>query len=212
MRATARPLTRPWCLDEIVGLLATSSTGTRPARRAVGPRLKKLSRVATASTTKLLCSMEVDDQFSEPDDDLDAAGSDLVFECRTDAGRRLTNMLSSICLSSRQRDSSSTLAWVEVTDHNMTFTVGVAKSLQAVAYVKRQGIFHKWWLAPEHRGDHPTDGKLEFGINLATLLECLRIFGGTAVGGGGTGFECKAQLHINYRASTACLNLCLVEG
>lgn len=151
------------------------------------------------------------EQFSGPEDD-EPGQSDLVFECRTDDGRRLTNMLASICLSSRQRDASSTLAWCEIEDDKITFTVGVAKSLQAVAYVKREGIFHKWYLSEEHRRDHPAQEKLEFGINLATLLECLRIFGGAAVGGGGSGYECKAQLHISYRASTACLNLCLVEG
>ena len=141
------------------------------------------------------------------------ANDDVVFEARTDDGRRLTNMLSSICLSSRQKDASSTLAWVEVSDNTMSFTVGVAKSLQAVAYVKREGIFLKWWLAEHHRGDRPTE-RLEFGINLVTLLECLRIFGGTSVGGNDIRghFESKAQLHINFRASTACLNLCLVEG
>lgn len=148
------------------------------------------------------------EQFSEPDDPLDA--QDIVFECRTDDGRRLTSMLASICLSSK-RDTSSTLAWCEVSDSCLTFTVGVAKSLQAVAYVKREGVFHRWWLAPMHRGDHPAE-QLEFGINLATLLECLKIFGGTAVCGGGSGFECKAQLHINYRQSTSSLCLCLVEG
>ena len=52
----------------------------------------------------------------------------------------------------------------------MTFTVGVAKSLQAIAYVKREGVFHAWWLADECRGDNPIE-RLEFGINLATLLE-----------------------------------------
>ena len=120
-------------------------------------------------------------------------------------------------LATSARNASSTLAWCVVTDHCMTFTVGVAKSLQAVAYVKREGIFLKWWLANEHRGDHPQE-RLEFGINLATLLECLRIFGGASVGPGGGGgnnfaIESKAaQLHLNYRASTACLNLCLVEG
>ena len=66
------------------------------------------------------------DQFSEPDDDLDSA-QDVLFEGRTDDGRRLTSMLASICLSSK-RDASSTLAWCEVSDSCITFTVGVAKS------------------------------------------------------------------------------------
>ena len=153
--------------------------------------------------------MRFDDDGPE---DVDA-NDDVVFEARTDDGRRLTNMLSSICLSSRQKDASSTLAWVEVSDNCMSFTVGVAKSLQAVAYVKREGIFLKWWLAQHHRGDRPAE-RLEFGINLVTLLECLRIFGGTSVGSNDIRghFDSKAQLHINFRASTACLNLCLVEG
>ena len=133
---------------------------------------------------------------------------DMCFEARTDDGRRLTNMLASVCLNSRQRETSSTLAWCEVTDHGMTFTVGVAKSMQAIAYVKREGVFHAWWLANEHRGDHPAE-RLEFGINLATLLECLRIFG---AGGAAGAPESKAQLHINFKPADACLNLSLVEG
>ena len=151
--------------------------------------------------------------YRDDDDDLtpDAEAPDLSFEARTDDGRRLTNMLASICLSSRQRDASSTLAWCEVTDHGMTFTVGVAKSMQAIAYVKREGVFHAWWLADEHRGDHPSE-RLEFGINLATLLECLRIFGGASVGGAGGAPDSKAQLHMNFKPATACLNLSLVEG
>ena len=132
---------------------------------------------------------------------------DVSFEARTDDGRRLTNMLASICLSSKQRDASSTLAWCEVTDHGMTFTVGVAKSLQAIAYLKREGVFHAYWLADEHRGDAPAE-KLEFGINLATLLECLRIFGGATDGMP----QGKAQLHINFKPADATLNLSLVEA
>jgi len=137
---------------------------------------------------------------------------DVSFEARTDDGRRLTNMLASICLNTRQRETTTnTLAWCEVTDHGMTFTVGVAKSMQAIAYVKREGVFHAWWLAEEHRGDHPTE-RLEFGINLATLLECLRSFGGASVGGTGGTPDAKAQLHINFKPADACLNLSLVEG
>ena len=149
---------------------------------------------------------------SADDEGMEFEHPDVSFEARTDDGRRLTNMLASICLNTRQREATTnTLSWCEVTDHGMTFTVGVAKSLQAIAYVKREGVFHNWWLAEEHRGDHP-DERLEFGINLATLLECLRIFGGASVGGGGGGPETKAQLHINYKPADACLNLSLVEG
>ena len=46
------------------------------------------------------------DQFAadEPDDEVGA--SDLAFEARTDDGRRLTSMLSSICLATKQRDAT----------------------------------------------------------------------------------------------------------
>ena len=149
--------------------------------------------------------------MADEDVELDDA-PDVSFEARTDDGRRLTNMLASICLNTRQREATTnTLAWCEVTDHGMTFTVGVAKSLQAIAYVKREGVFSAWWLAEEHRGDHQ-DEKLEFGINLATLLECLRIFGGASVGGTGGAPDSKAQLHINFKPADACLNLSLIEG
>lgn len=148
-------------------------------------------------------AMDEDDAFEE--------APEVSFEARTDDGRRLTNMLSSICLNSKQRDASSTLAWCEVSDHGMTFTVGVAKSMQAIAYVKREGVFQAWWLAEEHRGDHATE-RLEFGINLATLLECLRIFGGASASGSYGVPDSKAQLHMNFKPATACLNLSLVEG
>ena len=50
-----------------------------------------------------------------------------------------------------------------------------AKSLQARAYVKKEH-FGRYELAPEHQGSQPAE-RLQFGINLATLVECLRILG-----------------------------------
>ena len=85
----------------------------------------------------------------------------------------------------------------------MTFTVGVAKSLQAIAYVKREGVFHAWWLDDEHRGDHPNE-RLEFGIHLATLVECLKMCG-TGAGGPAAGsrvsvirVQQKSSLHRTF--------------
>ena len=102
-------------------------------------------------------------------DDADGDYGDIVFEARTDDGRRLTSILSSICMAtSRKSESSSSLAWCEVTDAGLTVTVNVAQSLQAVAYVKRAGVFHNWWLAEEYRGEVPRE-RLEFGINLGVL-------------------------------------------
>ena len=51
----------------------------------------------------------------------------------------------------------------------MTLTVNLAKSMQAIAYIKRHGVFHNWNLASEYRGDNP-DGRLEFGINLGAAI------------------------------------------
>ena len=54
------------------------------------------------------------------------------------------------------------------------------------------------------------------GALVSFPLGSLKIFGGSSVGGGSganpTAPESKAQLHLNYRPSSACLNLCLVEG
>ena len=105
-------------------------------------------------------------------------------------------------------DSSASLAWCEVSDTGLTFTVNVSKTLQAIAYVKRKGVFHTWELAMPHRGEVP-DERLEFGINLATLLECLKIFGGAAAP---NAFErSQTALHISFREGTRCLCLQLNE-
>mmetsp|Transcript_56177 Transcript_56177/g.111534 ORF Transcript_56177/g.111534 Transcript_56177/m.111534 type:complete len:271 (-) Transcript_56177:145-957(-) len=91
----------------------------------------------------------------------------------------------------------------------MTLTVNLAKSMQAIAYIKRHGVFHNWNLASEYRGDNP-DGRLEFGINLVTLLECLKIFGGGATVP--NMFErSQSALHMHFRTSTASLCLMLNE-
>ena len=54
-----------------------------------------------------------------------------------------------------------------------------------------------------HRWASPSRLSPQFGINLSTLVECLRIFSGNATSG---------ALHLRYMASTACLSLTLVEG
>lgn len=45
-------------------------------------------------------------------------------------------------------------------------------------------------------------GLPQFGINLSTLVECLKIFSGSA----------DSSLHITFNSSSACLSLTLVEG
>jgi hypothetical protein len=107
------------------------------------------------------------------DHDVDGGDdADIIFSARTDDGRRIQSILASICLSTdRKRDSSATLAWCEVTDQGMTLTVNVAKSVQAVAYVKSERVFHTWWLANAYRGDNPEE-RLQFGINLGMRTSC----------------------------------------
>jgi len=143
------------------------------------------------------------------DDDLDDAEyRDLIFEARTDDGRRITSILSSICVATgRRSESSASLAWCEVTDVGLTFTVNVANSLQAVAYVKRKGVFHTWWLAEQHRGEVPQE-RLEFGINLVTLLECLKIFGASTAN---VLERSQSALHLYFNANSRCLCLQLNE-
>ena len=84
--------------------------------------------------------------------------------------------------------------------------VGVAKSLQAVAYVARGSSSSGGSPSTHTARDRPADA-LEFGINLVTLLECLRIFGGTTLGSNDIRghFDSKAQprASTNGRASTA---------
>ena len=99
------------------------------------------------------------------------------------------------------------MAWCEVSDSGLLFTVNVAKTLQASAYVKRGGVFHDWYLAPELSGEAPLE-RLEFGINLATLLECLKIFGGAPAGS----LDQPSRMTLAYRASTACLCLTIHDG
>ena len=145
----------------------------------------------------------------DDEDDLDDDQHDIVFEARTDDGRRITSILSSICVApGRKQESSASLAWCEVNDVGLTFTVNVAKTLQAVAYVKRKGVFHTWELAEQHRGEVPEE-RLEFGVNLATLLECLKIFGGATAQ---TPWErAQTAMHMSFRESTRCLCLQLNE-
>jgi len=134
---------------------------------------------------------------------------DVVFEARTDDGRRITSILSSICVATgRKVGSSASLAWCEVTDVGLTFTVNVAKTLQAIAYVKRKGVFHDWKLSDVHSGEVPAE-QLEFGINLTTLLECLKIFSSTSTP---NAFErAQTALHLQFRERTRCLCLQLNE-
>jgi len=82
----------------------------------------------------------------------------------------------------------------------LTFTVNVAKTLQAIALVRRD-TFHEWRLGAE-------DGELSFGLNLSTLLECLKIFGITP----GGALDKPPTMSIGYRESSACLYLTIVEG
>lgn len=155
---------------------------------------------------------EHDDCGSSVDDD-DAAYEDLVFEARTDDGRRITSILSSICLGTGRgalSTATSALAWCEIDDRGMTFTVNVAKTLQAVAYIRQDAVFHTWHLAKQHRGDRP-DERLEFGIDLATLLECLRIFGGATAAAPTTLDRTRAALHLTFRSRSLALGLQLNE-
>ena len=145
-----------------------------------------------------------------------SASGDVVFEARTEDGRRITSILSSICLSTSRANNhgaASALAWCEVDDRGMTFTVNIGKSLQAVAYIRRDAVFHSWYLAEHHRGDRPEE-RLEFGIDLATLLECLRIFGSGGATPTASALErtrAGAGLQIVFRADSLALGLTLHE-
>ena len=129
--------------------------------------------------------------------------ADVKFYGVTDASRMLTTLLGSLTFreGGKGNATSGPVAFCEVHDHGFLFTVNEAKSLQARAYVKKEH-FGRYELAPEHQGSQPAE-RLQFGINLATLVECLRI-----LGPGGD----VARLHLRYRASTACLCLTLQQG
>jgi hypothetical protein len=144
--------------------------------------------------------------------DSDDERDDICFEARTDDARRITSILSSICVAtSRKADSSASLAWCEVSDTGLTFTVNVSKTLQAIAYVKRKGVFHTWELAMPHRGEVP-DERLEFGINLATLLECLKIFGGAAAPTLAAVPRLYEPLQVSYALDRCLAFWCLASG
>ncbi|EOD08767.1 hypothetical protein EMIHUDRAFT_217010 [Emiliania huxleyi CCMP1516] len=96
---------------------------------------------------------------------MDAAPSSPSLDCRTDATKA----------------SGGPICWCQVSEHGINFTVNEAKSLQASAYMKR-GLFHEWQLAEAHYSTSEEHEPLQFGLNLSTLVECLRI-----LGGGGSG-------------------------
>ena len=50
-------------------------------------------------------------------------------------------------------------------------------NLQASAYMKRN-LFHQWRLADSHCSTSADYEPLQFGLNLSTFVECLRILGG----------------------------------
>jgi len=134
-----------------------------------------------------------------------ASDEDVRLEAKTDATKVVTTMLGCLILKQGRDASSGPLAWCEVTDKGVTFTVNEAKSLQASTQIKRE-LFHGWRLASEHEGEQPQE-RLQFGLNLGTLVECLRI-----LSGGGGLLDKPATLQLCYRADTACLLLVLVEG
>jgi hypothetical protein len=131
------------------------------------------------------------------------------FEASTDDAKRITSMLSAICLSAGKQGGSSTTVVCEVNEKNgMVFTIAAAsKSLQAIAVVK-PGAFSNWQFAPEQGGEVPSN-PLQFCINLTTLVECLKIFASTT----SSSFDgTSSTAEVVYRADTACLWLTLVDG
>jgi len=130
---------------------------------------------------------------------------DVRLEARTDSTKVVTTMLSCLLLKPSQQVSNGPMAWCEVCSSGLSFTVNEAKSLQASAYIKSE-LFSTWNLASEHSGSNPQES-LGFGINLGTLVECLRI-----LSGGGGPLDKAATLELRYRADLSCLMLTLVEG
>ena len=120
------------------------------------------------------------------------------FQARTDATRVLTSVVSALQLRNATTAAASALAWCQISNDGLTLTVNEAKSLQAAAYLKR-GLFHEFKF---------TDGPdLAFGLNLASLVECLRI-----LSTGGSALDKPATLELSYADETSCLMLTLVDG
>ena len=70
---------------------------------------------------------------------------------------------------------------------------------QATAYIK-QTLFHEWHLASELTGDSPI-GQLQFGINLATLVECLKIVDTSSSAVRAAGIRIAPPLTLHVRAA-----------
>jgi len=140
---------------------------------------------------------------------MDAAPSSPSLDCRTDATKVVTTMLQCLLLKSDSKSQASggPICWCQVSEHGINFTVNEAKSLQASAYMKR-GLFHEWQLAEAHYSTSEEHEPLQFGLNLSTLVECLRILGG----GGSGGLDKPATLQLSFREETSCLMLTLVDG
>ena len=120
-------------------------------------------------------------------------------QARTDSIRTITTMLGCLLLKSTAAVNGP-IACCTIEDEGFQVAVNEAKSMQATAYLKRT-LFHEWRTSSSARG-------LQFGLNLGTFVECLRIL----TSGGRDALEKPATLRMEYTSATASLQLTLVEG
>ena len=113
----------------------------------------------------------------------------------TESANTITTLLSSLILKN-EKATDGPIAWCSVSEEGLVFSVQLANTMRASARLSR-ALFTEWRLS-----DEAGSQGFGFGVNLGTLVECLRILSG----------KDENTLRISYNAASTKLRLTLVEG
>ena len=113
----------------------------------------------------------------------------------TESANTITTLLSSLILKN-EKATDGPIAWCSVSEEGLVFSVQLANTMRASARLSR-ALFTEWRLS-----DEAGSQGFGFGVNLGTLVECLRILSG----------KDENTLRISYNAGSTKLRLTLVEG
>ena len=113
----------------------------------------------------------------------------------TESANTITTLLSSLILKN-EKATDGPIAWCSVSEEGLVFSVELAQTMRASARLSR-ALFTEWRL-----NDEAGSQGFGFGVNLGTLVECLRILSG----------KDENTLRISYNAASTKLRLTLVEG
>ena len=123
---------------------------------------------------------------------------DAELQVSTELAKTITTLLSSLILRN-EKATDGPVGWCSVSEEGLVFSVQLANTMRASARLSR-ALFTVWKLSDE-AGQTGSQG-LGFGVNLGTLVECLRILGGRD----------ENTLRISYNAVSCKLRLTLLEG